>query len=287
MKIGVVGSINVDLIYQLNRPLAQGETRFANSYDVLDGGKGANQAVMIQALHENTVFLGAVGPDTFGQKALKSLAEKNLHNDVIQVEGDTGLAVIQLLTGDNQIVVFPGANHLLKPEHIDHFLNQHPDLNTVVVQLESPIETVVYLLKEAHQRGIKTILNPAPAPERFDLEWLKWIDYLVPNEHEMVAIFKDKPFADILEEYPEKVLVTLGQDGVKFYQDTLKHIPAQTLEVIDTTGAGDSFVAGFTVALAQGKTLQEAVENGINVASLTCQRMGAQGAYKELLGRRS
>lgn len=285
MKIGVVGSINVDLIYQLDRPLAQGETRFASSYEVLDGGKGANQAVMTKALYQNTVFLGAVGPDTFGQKALKSLKEKALDDDVVSVKGDTGLAVIQLLTGDNQIVVFPGANHLLTPSHVDAFLAKHPDLGWLVVQLESPMDTVVYLLEKAHLKGIKTILNPAPAPQNFKLEWLAWVDYLVPNEHEMVAIFGDDAFETILEKYPKKVLVTLGKDGVKFFDQRLIHVPAEVIKVVDTTGAGDSFVAGFTVALAQEESLYVAVEHGIKVASLTCQRMGAQGAYNELKGK--
>lgn len=285
MKIGVIGSINVDLVYQLNSPLQLGETRFADTYDVLDGGKGANQAVLLKALHDSTVFLGAIGSDAMGAKAKKSLNQKALADDVLMHDDPTGLAVIQLTEGENQIVVFPGANLTITPTDVDTFFQNHPDLDFLVTQLETNHDGVAYALKTAHQKGIKTILNPAPAPEAFDLDLLKSIDYLIPNEHEIMAIFGNVPMDTVLTEYPEKVIVTLGKEGVKYATgETIVHVPAQPIDVIDTTGAGDSFIAGFVSALAQQKSLKAAVEKGIVVASLTCQRMGAQGAYAELKG---
>ncbi len=285
MKIGVIGSINVDLVYQLNSPLQLGETRFADTYEVLDGGKGANQAVLLKALHDSTVFLGAIGPDAMGAKAKKSLEQKALVSDVLTHDDPTGLAVIQLTKGENQIVVFPGANLTITPNDVDHFFETHPDLDFLVTQLETNHDGITYALKTAHQKGIKTVLNPAPAPETFDLELIPSIDYLIPNEHEILAIFGNVPIETVLTQYPEKVIVTLGKDGVKYAsEETIIHVPAQTIDVIDTTGAGDSFIAGFVSALAQQKPLKAAVEKGIVVASLTCQRMGAQGAYAELKG---
>lgn len=285
MKVGVIGSINVDLVYQLTSPLALGETRFAEDYQVLDGGKGANQAVILKALYDNTVFLGALGSDAMGQKAMQSLKDKDLSHDLVVHTDPTGLAIIQLLEGENQIVVFPGANLTIQPSDIDAFFDQNPDLEILVTQLETNMDGVLYALKKAHQKGIKTVLNPAPSPVSFPLEALETIDYLIPNEHEILAIFGNVPMDDILRQYPEKVLVTLGKDGVRYATSSdLVHVPAKSIEVIDTTGAGDSFIAGFVSGLAEGQPFKKAVQKGIDVASLTCQRMGAQGAYAELKG---
>lgn len=285
MKIGVIGSINVDLVYQLKSPLTLGETRFAEHYQVLDGGKGANQAVILKALHDQTVFLGALGNDAMGQKAHQSLQSKALADHLVTKDEPTGLAIIQLLEGENQIIVFPGANLSIQTSDIDRFFDDNPDLEMLVTQLETNFDGVLYALKKAHKKGITTILNPAPSPSDFPAEALDYIDYLVPNEHEIKAIFGNVPIEEVLLRHPEKVLVTLGKDGVQYAShETLIHIPAQTIDVIDTTGAGDSFIAGFVSGLAEGYSLKEAAEKGIEVASLTCQRMGAQGAYLELKG---
>ncbi len=285
MKVGVIGSINVDLVYQLNSPLALGETRFAEDYQVLDGGKGANQAVILKALHDETVFLGALGSDAMGQKATQSLKSKALSDHLVVHKEPTGLAIIQLLDGENQIVVFPGANLTISRSDIDAFFDQNPDLELLVTQLETNMDGVFYALKKAHQKGIKTVLNPAPSPQSFPLEALEDIDYLIPNEHEILAIFGNVPMDEVLQKYPEKVLVTLGKEGVRYATPSeLVHVPAQKIEVVDTTGAGDSFIAGFVSGLAQGFEFKKAVQKGIDVASITCQRMGAQGAYAELKG---
>lgn len=285
MKLAVMGSINVDLVYKLTTPLNSGETRFADTYNVLDGGKGANQAVMLKALHDNTIFLGAIGPDAMGQKAIQSLKSKGLSKYILKHSEPTGLAVIQLTENDNQIVVFPGSNLTITQEEIDEFLNLNTDLDYIVTQLETNIDSVMYLLEKAHKKGIKTVLNPAPAPQEFDLSYLKYIDYLVPNEHEILAIFGNIPIEKVLHEYPKKVFVTLGEEGVKYSDSvSIKHVFAEEIEVVDTTGAGDSFIAGFVKGLSEGTSIEYAVKRGIHIASLTCQRLGAQGAYKELLG---
>lgn len=285
MKVGVIGSINVDLVYELTKPLALGETRFAHSYDVLDGGKGANQAVILKALHDNTVFLGAIGPDAMGVKAEKSLHEKGLDRDIVMSKEATGLALIQLTHGENQIIVFPGANLTLSQDMIDTFFDHHPDMEILVAQLETNPDIVYYALEKAHAKKIKTVLNPAPAPKNFSTDYLSFIDYLVPNEHEILAIFGNVPIDEVCWEYPEKVIVTLGSQGVKYAtKDKLNRIPAKKIEVVDTTGAGDSFIAGFVSGLAKKYTLEKAIHEGIRVASLTCQRLGAQGAYSELRG---
>ncbi len=285
MKVAVIGSINVDLVYQLKTPLQLGETRFADAYDVLDGGKGANQAVILKALHDSTVFLGATGNDAMGEKARQSLQAKGLADDVLIHDTPTGLAVIQLTDGENQIVVFPGANLTITPDDVDQFLAAHPDIEMVVAQLETNIDGVMYALKTAHQKGIRTLLNPAPAPQSFDTSAMPYIDYLIPNEHEILAMFGNVPMEDVLRQYPNQVIVTLGKDGARYATDSgLEHVPAQPIEVIDTTGAGDSFIAGFVAGLTHSNDLKTAVQNGIRIASLTCERMGAQGAYHELKG---
>lgn len=284
MKIAVMGSINVDIIYTLKSSLNKGETRFADSYDILDGGKGANQAVMLKALHKNTVFLGAVGSDTMGQKALENLQSKDLSENILTHSEPTGLAIIQIIENDNKIIVFPGANLTISYGEIDRFLEQHQDLNFVVTQLETPINSVLYFLQKAHNLGIKTVLNPAPAPQDFDLDFLKFIDYLIPNETELFTIFGHRPIDEILSDFPSKVIVTLGEKGVKFSDgDRINHLQAEEIDLVDTTGAGDSFIAGFVKGLSEKLDLKNAIKKGIQIASLTCQRFGAQGAYHELI----
>ena len=283
MQIGVIGSINIDLVYSLNKPAKLGETVSAKHYEILNGGKGANQAVALKALESNTVFLGSTGKDAFGKKALEDLRSKNLSENILVSSQPTGLAIVELFEGDNKIVLFPGSNHAIGKNDIKDFFDNNPQIKVVVLQFEINQDAVIFALKEAKRRKIITILNPAPAPKIFDLEWIKYVDYLIPNEHESTTIFGEVSLDETLNQYPLKLLVTLGERGVS-YSDGSKivNVPAQTIEVIDTTGAGDSFVAGFAYGIAHDKTVYESITYGITVASITCQKIGAQTAYQDI-----
>lgn len=283
MQIGVIGSINVDLVYSLDKSLILGETVTAKGYDIYSGGKGANQAVALKALHENTIFLGAVGKDTFGIKAKEDLANKNLSKNVFVSSEPTGLAIVQLFNKDNQIVLFPGSNHTFNEKQITDFFNSNPMLKVIVLQFEINQDAVIFALKEAKKRNIITILNPAPAPQIFNLDWLQFVDYLIPNEHELASIFKKVSLEKSLTKYSEKLIVTLGGKGVSYSNGSeIINIPALDINVIDTTGAGDSFIAGFAYGIANDKSVEECIKYGIQIASITCQIIGAQTAYQEI-----
>lgn len=282
MKIGVVGSINVDVMYEVDRKPKKGETIFGNKYSINSGGKGANQAVVLNSLEDNVVFLGAVGTDIFGLEARNNLGKKNLKAQVEIKEGNTGLAVIQLSNNDNDIIVFKGANDQISKKDIDSFLNNNPEIEIIVLQLEINLESIKYLINKAFNMGIKVILNPAPAVN-LDKEIVDKLTYIIPNETEAEAIFKTKNLQDIYKEVGSKLIVTLGNLGVMYWNGTEPEIlPAQKIKVVDTTGAGDSFVAGFTSGIAKGLSVKEAVEKGIEVASITCQFLGAQTSCRRI-----
>jgi ribokinase len=189
MKIGVVGSINVDVMYEVDRKPKQGETIFGNKYSIKNGGKGANQAVILNSLEDAVVFLGAVGTDIFGLEARNNLGKKNLKAQVEIKEGNTGLAVIQLSNNDNDIIVFKGANDQISREDVDSFIKKNPELEIIVLQLEINLESTKYLISKAYDLGIKVILNPAPAVN-LDPEIVEKLTYIIPNETEAEAIFK-------------------------------------------------------------------------------------------------
>ena len=274
MKIAVVGSINIDMVYHLKEHLKVGETVFVDSYQVFDGGKGANQAVMLGAHNEQVVMLGCVGHDAFGSRAILNLQEKNICTEHIRIKkGYTGLAIIQIVNGDNSIVVVPGENLHLEKSDIDDFLDKNPDIEILVCQLEINFDAVEYLINECGKRNIPVILNPAPAA-KLNQALIDQVSYLIPNETEFSIIFPNRDMYETVEFYKGKLVITLGSQGVLFYNgEKAEIVPAEKIEVVDTTGAGDSFVAGFTTGIIRKYTLKEAIQLGIKVATITCQML--------------
>jgi ribokinase len=280
MKIGVLGSINMDIVYQVQTPPLKGQTVFGSTYDVLPGGKGANQGVILQALGQDVAFLGAIGPDGFGQMALQAFVDKDVPtSSIIQTPEPTGIAVIELSQQDNSIVVIPGANEAIAIADVDTFYDQHEDLEGVVAQLETHVTSVKHFLQTAHQKKIPTILNPAPA-QAIGPDWMSFVDIMIPNEHEARVIFGDLELTDLVAMYPNRMIITLGDEGAMYHDGTkVVNVPAQVVNVVDTTGAGDSFVAGFASVYLSTHQIHEAVLKGIDIASITCEHLGAQGAY--------
>lgn len=282
MKIAVVGSVNVDLMYEVNVKLKSGETMVADKYETLIGGKGLNQAVMLSALAPNVTFLGAVGSDSFKTQVLNQLSKKDINfNDLVTKDANTGLAIIEVFNKDNSIMVFPGANYLLNTSDVDTFLSNHEDIEVLVTQLETKLSVVEYLIKAASKKNIKIVLNPAPA-KLISEEIIDLVDYIIPNELELLEIFKTEDIEDIVSKYKGKLIVTLGSKGVAYYEDGFKTLPAKKIKVADTTGAGDSFVAGFAAAIAKGYEVSRAVLVGIDIASITCEHFGAQSAFNKI-----
>lgn len=282
MKIGVIGSINVDLVVEMDKFVSKGETIIGNDFQLFMGGKGANQATMIKALNDSIVFCGAVGNDVYSEKVSAHFNSIGIVKDfLLHKSGSTGLAIIQLVQGDNAIVVIPGVNNIISEKDVDHFLEKNPEIQFMVLQLEIKFDIVKYIIQKCKELQIKVILNPAPATKLVE-DIIESVDYLIPNETETELIFNNTDYLEVVTNYKEKVIVTLGEKGVVFWdknENVPKVIPANKINVVDTTGAGDSFVAGFAVGLFSQLSIEDSIKLGINVASMTCESMGAQGAF--------
>jgi ribokinase len=287
--ITVVGSINIDLVVQTDHMPEQGETTLGNSLSIFTGGKGANQAVSISRLGKETQFIGACGTDEYGKIALSSLKKENIKTDHVFLVPDvsTGVASIIVTNSDNRIIVVPGANYLLTPEKISSVKDEIVKSEMVVLQLEIPPETVQAVLEICYEYHIPTILNPAPM-DKFRKEFIDLATYITPNETECISLFGEN-MEETLEQYPNKLVVTLGDQGARYY-DGEKHvyINSYPVKAVDTTGAGDTFNGSFAVALTEGKTIEEAARFANASASLSVEKKGAQTgmpSYEMVLDR--
>jgi ribokinase len=287
-KILVVGSLNMDLVTRVAVTPKVGETLSGQGLDFIPGGKGANQAVAMGKLGANVEMIGALGKDGNGTILRDNLKAMGVRNDRLKVvEGiPTGVALIMVNdTGDNSIVVIGGANGHLMPDDVKE--EWFEDVSWVVCQLETPIDTVETVLKMAKSLGVKTLLNPAPArPLSNDL--LSVVDLLVPNETEFETLTglafeskKDmmKGFGLLNARGISELIVTIGAKGAWYYngKDFLE-VAGKKVEAVDTTAAGDSFIAGLCDSLARGRSIEEALEMGNWVASITVTRFGAQSS---------
>lgn len=275
--ITVVGSINMDLVVGTERFPKQGETVLGNLYTTVPGGKGANQAVAAARLGGTVRMIGAVGTDPFGDELVENLENEGVDvSKVKRVEGPSGIANILLSEGDNRIIVVPGANHQLTPEDIDHCEAAIASSELVVLQLEIPIPSVLRTLEIARRNQVPVILNPAPA-DGFSPEFLQYEPILTPNESEAAMMFGEN-WEQALEAHPNRLIVTLGRDGARYY-DGERHIvvPGIQVNAVDTTGAGDTFNGALAVALAEMMRLEDAIRFANAAASLSVEQFGAQG----------
>jgi ribokinase len=233
-------------------------------------------------------MIGVIGRDANGEILRQNLNKMNVLNSRLRISETkpTGVALIMVNeSGDNSIVVIPGANGELDKKHIE--TSWFDDVSMVVCQLESPVETIEAVLKEAHKRGIKTILNPAPARDLSN-ELLSYVDLLIPNETEFesltgVCINTQEDFIEGYEKLHKlgisEVIVTLGSNGAWHYDGKeVTTVNALKVKAIDTTAAGDSFIAGVCDSLARGQNIKEALEMGTKVAAITVTRFGAQSS---------
>ncbi|KSU82016.1 ribokinase [Fictibacillus enclensis] len=272
-KITVVGSINMDLVTLSEKVPKMGETLLGQEFRTIPGGKGANQAVAAAKLGADVRMVGCVGDDVFGTELLEHLKKQGVDvSHVDQVSGSTGTATILVSEGDNSIIVVPAANHSVTPLLVEKKRDAIAGSDFLLVQLEIPLESVQKAVSIAKENGVKVILNPAPIEELSE-ELLQQTDYITPNEHELERLLQDRDQASI----QDKIIVTKGSDGLTFYQNNEEvNLPSYSVEVKDTTGAGDSFNGGLAVGLSQGMSLQEACRYGNAVAALSTTKLGAQ-----------
>lgn len=275
--ITVVGSINMDLVVSTNVFPKQGETVLGNLYTTVPGGKGANQAVAAARLGSEIQMIGAVGNDAFGDELLAGLEAENIHlQSVKRKEGASGIANILLSEGDNRIIVVPGANHKVTVEEIEAHTGQLAKSSIVIMQLELPIPVIQRTLEICQEQGVPSILNPAPA-SGFSRELLNYCTYLTPNETEAEEIF-GKDWLQALEQYPNRMVVTLGEKGAQFYDgEKLVVVEGFPTKAVDTTGAGDTFNGALGAAIAENMPFEEAVRFANAAASLSVEKFGAQG----------
>ena len=246
--IAVVGSYGVGLTFGSARAPERGETVIGTLFRHDHGGKGSNQAVGAARLGAEVSLLTAVGEDAFGEGALGLWAEEGVDaSAVLRSALPTMTAAILVeQSGDNRIVVVPGALSALTPAHVDGFAEHIAAADVLLVQLEIPVETALHALAVGREAGVRTILNPAPAPPD---PIAPIADYLTPNETEAPAVANAEG----------TLVLTLGEQGARIGDEA---VPAFAAKTVDTTGAGDAFCAAFAVALAEGATDLEAVRWG-------------------------
>jgi ribokinase len=286
--VAVVGSLNMDLVVRAPRLPSPGETIIGHDFHILPGGKGANQAVAAARLGARVSMVGRVGHDAFACSLLDNLAAAGVdHTFVAQdAEAATGVALIEVDDGgQNSIVVASGANMRLSPADVDAAETIVAAAAVLLLQLESPLEVVIRAAQIARAHGAMVILNPAPAcPLSSTL--LSLVDVLVPNESE-TALLAGMPVGDLAEAEAaatalrqsgvRTVILTLGEQGALLAQaGGIEYFPAFAVRPVDTTAAGDAFMAGLAVALAEGQSLAEAVRWGNAAGALATTQLGAQ-----------
>jgi len=288
-KIITVGSINMDLVVRAPHIPIPGETVLGSNFDTFPGGKGANQAVAAARQGASTAFIGRVGQDAFGQQLATGLKAEGIDIHYIGVDKDaaSGVALITLdADGQNSIVVAPGANHKLTPEHVLAANTVFAGTDVLLLQLETPLDTVIAAAKLAKKHNAKVALNPAPA-QPLPGELLSLVDVLIPNESETALLTGlEADTFDQVETAARKLLslgvgcvvITLGSRGalLVYGNHPAIHVPSFPVKVVDTTAAGDSFVGAFSVALADRLPLNDAVKRGCAAGALAASRLGAQ-----------
>jgi ribokinase len=290
MIIVEVGSINMDLVVRLPCIPKPGETIMATDFTTYAGGKGANQAVAAARMGAAVHMVGCVGKDAFGIELRQHLIEEGIKTDHVIERADqaTGVALIQVdEKGQNSIAVAGGANLSLTEEDVVGALNEIGDFATLVMPLETPLRAVFAAARVAKEKGARVILNPAPA-QKLDEQLLKMVDVLVPNEHEIQLITgidcrNDRGLrnaaAKLFSLGLETLVVTLGGGGAAILSREGKdviHVPAFSVDPVDTTAAGDCFVGTLAVALSEGLWIDSAVQMANAAAALSVTQKGAQ-----------
>ena len=283
-KIMVIGSISTDFVVLTDRRPKVGETVTGNDFQTTFGGKGANQAVASARLGGDVSMVGTVGTDVFGSQLIQNLSDNGIVTDSVErvTEKPSGSAHITIADGDNSIVYIPGANNEMTVARIEQLKETLLTAAIVIVQNELPQPVIDEIITFCFENGIKTIYNPAPA-RVVATEILEKATYFTPNESEFHQLFPDLTITEGLEKYPNQLILTMGSKGV-YFNDGEKEvqIPSYKVVPVDTTGAGDTFNGAFAVALSKGMSVQSSIQFGNLAASLSIQKMGAQGGMPTL-----
>lgn len=277
-KIIVIGSASIDLVVQTEILPEAGETVMGKSFFTNPGGKGANQAVAAARLSNEVYMIGAVGDDDNGKQILSNLEQNNVNTtymDIIENE-KSGTAHITLFDDDNRIIVVPAANNYVTAESVLPKLENFSAGDIIVMQHEIPESTIKDVVDYAIDHDMKVILNPAPY-RKLANTIIDKVTWLTPNETESELLF-DNQVDDALKAYPHKLIVTKGASGAMYYSDSQQLVESYKKQVVDTTGAGDTFNGALAVALIENKPLEQAVAFANLVGSYSVTGLGAQSA---------
>lgn len=286
--ITVVGSFVVGMTLRTRRMPIFGETLIGSDFDMGPGGKGSNQAVAIARLGVQAAFAGIIGTDQLGEIATDLYAREGVDTTYLQRTGaaSTGAGFIILnQAGENGIVIDMGANEGMDGAFVDQLEDQIARSEVVMSVLEIPVEAAARAMALGRRHGVRTILNPAPATH-LDETVLRNVDYLTPNETEL-RILQGLPADDptptlelakqLQAQGVRNLIVTQGERGALVLSESGMFEEAGialSREIVDTTGAGDAFNGGLAVALAEGKTLQDAVRFACCTGRLACDKLG-------------
>ena len=286
MKVFIVGSLNMDLVIRAPFMPENGVTVSGGGFMTNPGGKGANQAAAVGKLGGNAYMVGCVG-DAFGDELKNTLLGYNVNVDFVEkINGvSSGIAVIVVVDGDNRIILDAGANGRVTESLIDRALETAEAGDILVAQLEIGLNEVEYALKKAKEKGLVTVLNPAPA-KKISIETLKNCDYFIPNQSEAefyTGIFpEDEASAKKCALYLTKsgiktVIITMGAKGSACIErGEYFAVDCFRVKTVDTTAAGDTYVGALVTALCEGKDIKTAMIFASKASSITVTRSGAQ-----------
>lgn len=287
-EVVVVGSSNTDMVVHAAHLPKPGETILGGEFRTVAGGKGANQAVAAARLGAKVTLVARIGRDDLGDRALAGLQREHINVDHVSRdrEARSGVALITVADdGENSITVAPGANASMKPVHVRRAHRAFSGCGPLLVQLETPIDTVTAAVELARRSGMPVILNPAPA-QRLPESLLRKVSILTPNETEAelltgIRVADDASAAQAAEALRASgiatVIITMGARGAFVVTaDGARLVPGFKVKTLDTTAAGDVFNAALATALAEGKLLQDAVIFANAAAALSVTRAGAQ-----------
>jgi ribokinase len=269
----------MDLVVTSSIRPGAGETVLGESFKTVPGGKGANQAVAAARLGADVSMIGCVGEDHYGKAILENFKSNGVSVENMKpVTGsDSGTAHIILAEGDNSIVVIKGANDYITPDYVEKAKEKIKEADIVLIQQEIPEETVEYVAQLCQELKVPLLLNPAPA-RPLKAEVIEQVSYITPNEHEATLLFEGKEKEEVLKQYPNKLFITEGKQGVRYFNGEKEVlVPSYQVETIDTTGAGDTFNAALAVALAEGMGFEKGIQFANRAASLSVTKFGAQG----------
>lgn len=288
-KIVILGSCNTDLVIKVRHFPLPGETIIGSDFMTNQGGKGANQAVSVARMGGQALFIAKVGNDSFGKNSIAAMNEEGIDTRFCFVtdKAPTGVAMIDVDDkGENCIIVASGANALLSIEDVELARKEIESASILLMQLETPIPTLMYAAEMAHEAGVTVVLNPAPFPkDALPKEFLKNVDIITPNETEAgamsgVHVCDETSALQAIEAIQKlgvsKVVITAGSAGAyTVVNGKAVCVPTYKTKVVDTTAAGDTFCGALCVSLSEEKDITSSIAFANKAASISVTRMGA------------